>query len=67
MRQLHDAIKLTSYEILRNDFLLKQKEWERDQALAAPEASQVIDDDEREADAPSMKGKSASRIQVYSR
>ena len=62
MRQLHDAIKLTSYEILRNDFRLKQKEWERDQALSAPEAPQVLDDDEREADATSMKGKSASRI-----
>ena len=62
MRQLHDAIELTLYEILRNDFLLRQKEWERDQALSAPEAPQVLDDDEREADSTSIKGKSASRV-----
>ena len=61
MRQLHDAIELTLYEILRNDFLLRQKKWERDQALSAPEVPQVLDDDEREVDSTSMKGKSASR------
>ena len=62
MRQPHNATELTLYEILRNDFLLRQKEWERDQALSAPEAPQVLDDDEREADSTSMKGKSASRV-----
>ena len=62
MRQLHDAIELTLYKILRNDFLLRQKEWERDQALSAPEAPQALDDDEREADSISMKGNSASCV-----
>ena len=62
MRQPHNATELTLYEILRNDFLLRQKEWERDQALSAPEVPQILDDDEREADSTSMKGKSASRV-----
>ena len=62
MRQLYNAIELTCYEILRNDFLLRQKEWERNQALSAPEAPHVLDDDEQEADSTSMKGEKASRV-----
>ena len=49
---------------MRKDFLLRQKEWELDQARSAPEAPQVLDDDEREA-VSAMDGKSAEHVCVY--
>ena len=48
-------------QILRNDFLLRQKEWELEQARSAPEAPQGLDEDEEEAESTSMDGKSVER------
>ncbi|KAL9073196.1 MAG: hypothetical protein Q9161_003028 [Pseudevernia consocians] len=52
VRQVSDDKKWESRseQILRKDFLSRQKEWELDQARSAPEAPQALDDDEREAE-----------------
>ncbi|CAF9914175.1 hypothetical protein IMSHALPRED_001839 [Imshaugia aleurites] len=57
VRQVSDDKKWESRseQILRKDFLSKQKEWELDQARSAPEAPQALDDDEREVESSSME------------
>lgn len=61
LEQLHDLLGLTLQQILRKDFLSRQKEWELNQARSAPEAPEAVEDDEREAVSSSMAGKSAER------
>ena len=56
---------LTLQQILRKDFLSKQKQWELDQARSAPENPEALEEDEREAASNSIAGESAERARVY--
>ena len=56
---------LTLQQILRNDFLSRQKQWELDQARSAPENPEAHEEDEREAVSSSIAGESAECVQVY--
>ncbi|KAF6238202.1 hypothetical protein HO173_003836 [Letharia columbiana] len=57
VRQVSDDKKwgFRSEQILRKDFLSKQREWELNQERSAPETPQALDDDEREAESDSTE------------
>ena len=51
-------------QILRRDFLSKQKQWETDLARAAPESPLVLDDEEQLADHSLVEGEVSQMMHV---
>ncbi|CAD6584413.1 MAG: hypothetical protein ASARMPRED_001755 [Alectoria sarmentosa] len=64
VRQASDDKKweTRSEQILRKDFIARQKEWELDQARSAPEFPQALDDDEHEAESNLKEVEMADQI-----
>ena len=53
------------YQLLRQDFLSKQRQWELDQARAAPEVPPAPDDEMLVGELGSTEGKRCEHVPAY--